>query len=465
MDFMQQFLEGYQTGLSTLARKRQLEYEKEDREIEKQLLQHRLRELKIQERVQARQAAAQNLDFMSGIDENEIPESMTELKPYGGSERRVDPNALASIPGSITPGDYDQRTIREIELPGIEEFGVPSVKRRPETLQQQLANQFIRLRMQALGTPRELSAGETAVLPLTGEVLGRGEPRFERPIIRTVRDAKGNEIDIAIDPRTLTPISDKPVATRAPRPQRPSTTVVLGQENEEEIADMIIRGDRPPKLPQTAQGLRIEALLGKRGFNLRAASQDYEIALARAKKTDSAARQAMIDAANQAESALTELEAVSEEWGSSGFGSGIALSMLKMAGSQEQKELANRYETAVKNAQAAVARVQAGGRAPTNKLLEDAAKQLDPSKSHASLKAVISQLKKSLPVRTSAIRSAVTDAGDSGAGDSGGGTTDSVKYTDEQIRAALDKAGYDSSPESVAKVRNNPAALQELFGK
>jgi hypothetical protein len=452
-----------------------MEWEKEDRDIEKQLLQHRLRELKIAEKVQARQLAAQNFEFMSGISEKDVPESAREMRPY-----QEDPEALASVPGSIPSGSFESTGIKEMELPGVEEFGIPPVRRRPQTMEEQLANQLIQLRQKALVTPQRLSQGMVATLPLTGEVLGRGEPRTfapRAPVRSTQRDAQGNEQDVFLDPATGEQVFSG--STRAPRPQRPSTVVRLGDEGRSQIVAGIMEGSIPPVLGTSAQDRLIAADLRKAGFNLSEARLEYDTLRAKMRSMETGSRAALADAADRAELALTELENISAKWDSSGIAPGATLAWYKRFGGAQEKALAAQYEAAIASAQTAIATVAAAGRQPTNKALEDAAKVLSAG-SHEKTKATIAQLKKTLPKRTSAIRAAVADSvvdpvelqpgtgtgAGTGAGGGGGATQPpaqpSAGPSDADIAAALTSKGYDSSPASVAKVKGNREAMRFL---
>jgi len=124
-DFASNFIQGYSVGQQTRLRKederrakdqevfqkKKQEWEAEDRTIEKDILQQRIRALKIQEKLQARAAARENVQTMQGTSVKDLTPDQTE----GGV-----------IPAyNLAPGMEDtiQTRMKTMQIPGIEELG------------------------------------------------------------------------------------------------------------------------------------------------------------------------------------------------------------------------------------------------------------------------------------------------------------------------------------------------------
>lgn len=409
-DFAEQLIRAYTAGQSVLRQRRVMEWENEDREVTKQMLQHQLKSMKLQERMQARDAAAQSLGILSGAPEEDIPESM--LEPITEQEMQ----AVNMVP-SPEFAEPTRRRMSPVEIPGIPELDIPSVQRRPQTMQQQLEQQLVEMRQKAYATPRELSRGEIAVLPMTGEVLGRGDPYTptppppRNPIGVTERDARGVETQTFYAPDTLEGQS----FTRHPLPPRPrqpgsgSTAQQLAEDEINELAAMIYEGRRPPTVPGTTAGLRLDARIGKLypGFNRRTAELDHRAMAAHLRTLNTGDMASTLVAADAAEAAVADLEEILTKW-DAGMFAGVQLELAKrgLIGGPEAQQLAIDLESGVATVIQQLAQISSGGSTPTNRAIELAMKRLSAANSTNRIKTELKSLKTNLKYRTNAIRTA-----------------------------------------------------------
>ena len=394
-EFINAFIAGQQARESKfdLQRKQQRAlFEDEDREIEKEMLQHRLKEMKIQQRLQARQAAAQNLEALSGIPERDITPDMTE----GG--------VLPAHSLIDTGGEQDsiQTLLKQIEIPGIEELGIPSIKRRPMTEESQLARALAEARIKADTTLHNVSRGGSLVTG-TGRTVATGPPVVQRPVDVFSRDANGVETHELLSPEDATGRT----FTRAPLPRRPTGgggAQSVSNEQMENYVTGIISGNLPAQVPNSALGVKIQAELSKRGFNLAKANQDLRAMRAHYTALNGAGLAEARIAADIADSAITELEDAQAAWQSSGRGvfSQAALTAARngLMG-PEAKLQAQDFESAIKEVQQAVAILKSGGSQANNKVLEQIEAELTTG---SNIPATIKRLRTGLQYRIAAVR-------------------------------------------------------------
>lgn len=270
-DFAQNFVNAFAAGQTARTRKRKEAEEEEDRKIEKDILAHRIKELKIQDKIRAREGAKENLDMLQGRPESEFRNATDEDMHTGGEAT----TGIGGAPANMVP-------IRKptINIPGIEEIGLPGVSRQPDTLEQILGQQTAALRMKARNTAQSASRGEVIALPGQNpgdepEVLATGQefPEPLRPY--TTRDLKGVEKTEHI---TAEEEARRGPAVKQPIPRRPSggnAALASGQQIRDN-AEGIINGDFDP-LDVTGvsnNAIKIRSALKGQGFDLNTAQDE-----------------------------------------------------------------------------------------------------------------------------------------------------------------------------------------------
>ncbi len=395
MPFAEEFINAFLAGQQAKAekqdyqhRQRKMLFEEEDRGIEKEVLQHRLRELKINQRLQARKAAEENLNFMSGIPESEVTPDMTE----GGV-----------LPARSATGDNSIQTLlKEMELPGIEELGIAGVKRRPQTLESQLSKTMAEARIKAMTTPYNLSPGQHR--QVGGVDIASLPDRPQTPIGLTNRDVKGTETTEYVLPGDAVGRT----TTRARLPSRAGAggggANRLSDEDRDANVQGIIAGRLPPQVPNSNEGLRIQAGLQRAGFDLKKANQDLRATRAHYQTLNGAQQSQIRIAADIAEGALGALEDVQAAWKSGGRGifSNARLTLAKNGGlGPEAQQQAKDFEAAVAEVQQAIAVLNSNGGNPSNAAITAAANAINTG---SNIEAAIKQLRKSLQYRIASVR-------------------------------------------------------------
>lgn len=243
-DFMSQFVQGIESAQRIRKTKRQEAYEVEDRDIQKDLLQHRLRELKLQDKLRARAAAVQNLEMQSGMAQNQVPGSMLEELTPQQLEGDKGPGMIATMPQTIKPAE---RQMRPVQIPGIEEMGIPGFERRPQTMEQILAELGARKQAEesskvyniARGGMLSTGSGETIAnnpyeaAPTYRSVKVRNPDGSETERVMTAEEAaalgpiqSAAPVDNTLVPVTTRDASGRETTTYTPRPQARGTTAV-----------------------------------------------------------------------------------------------------------------------------------------------------------------------------------------------------------------------------------------------
>lgn len=391
MGFAEEFINGVLAGQQTLANKQdqrhrqmRMQFEQEDRGIEKEILQHRIRDLKIQERLQARQAAQQNLEMLSGTPERDIPTDRLMPMP-------TDPQ--------------EPMRMRPIDIPGIDFEGVsiPGMQATPQTMEQLLAAQMATRRMEALSTPRVL--GENQVLTMGDEVLARGpQDPYKDHVWAYTRDARGQTVRRFI-PRAEAASQDWEVE---PVPRRTSNINVFREQIDiPSIVEGLRRGDYPPdQIPQSTEGLAIRSAAMKAGIPLRS-MQDQARALAQHYQTLNSGQIANVRlATDEVSQALDILEEANKTWNDSGWGK---FSWASMAAAENNLLGAEAKRTAmgVKEAAALVGEhlqnLKTGGSNPSNRVLDEIGTALSAYNSPNALDRTIQRLRTSVAIRRGAI--------------------------------------------------------------
>jgi hypothetical protein len=399
-EFINAFLAGQQARENRQIheqRTRQMQYEAEDRDVEKQLLQHRLKELKLTERLQAREQAQANLKLLSGTKAANIPQSMAEETPlpqYQGG-------GLADQQG-VAPFQFRPVTIPGIEPDLLGGTGVPEVQVRPETEEDQLANILAQARIKAANEVHPVAYGGGLVNGL-GQTLIAPQQRPEPTVdIVTGRDKAGNETR-----QTLTREEARKLGPRTLNriPPRASQAAVGSNEDLNAIADQILAGQKTADTTGYRGGdrLKLDAIIARRGYNTKTAIAD-EKALATHYQTLNSGQRADIQvAANTLEGALDDLETAQMKWQGSGKGplSRAAIVAAKAIGG-DSGQAAKDFEAAVANVQEALAVLRSGGSGSVNTALAQAEKDITTG---SNIPAAIKRLRDAAKYRIRGVRS------------------------------------------------------------
>ena len=155
----------------------------EDRQIEKDLLKHRLAQMATEQKLQtwqrSRAAQLQNVDLMSGQPQASYPDSAIE----GLRGARDLSSVMAGFPGqpgpSVPVAANQPLPLKPVTIPGFADYGVSDVQVRPQTLEQQIAARIADARLKEAMTvrpPVSVPRGGSLVDPRTGRVIAKGQP-------------------------------------------------------------------------------------------------------------------------------------------------------------------------------------------------------------------------------------------------------------------------------------------------
>lgn len=418
-NFTEQFINGVLAGQQSLAQKQDTQYrrlrmqfEEEDRGIEKMLLQHRMKQLKIDERLQARQAAIQNLQTMSGQSQADIPEEA--LSPLSAREE------VAGVEGQAFGEGPTPRNIAPMNIPGIEELNIPGISVRPQTLEQQLAQQIALFSAKEAAEIRPVARGGSLVRGGTEIFHNEYEDPADKVLVPVVnRDAQGRETT------TYMKRSDIPegfTSTRERLPQRPSTQIILPQEDLTAVAEAIKRGDQPADLTgfPGKERVKIAAMLAKEGFNTTRALQEQRALMTHYQTLNTGERANIRIAADSTSEAIDILEDAAAKWKENGFGtfSWAGIMAAKALGG-DKAQLAKDVESAVTSVQENLAFLKSGASAPSVRVMDDAVRALNARQSPTDLTATIRRLRQQVATRRGAITSleAITPTSQAGTAD------------------------------------------------
>lgn len=385
MAFADNFINSYMRGQQSARTKRIEDEEKEDRGIEKDILAHRIKELKIGDAIRAREAARQNIAEMEGLPASQFPQ-----RPFEMSQ----PDFSGGIPARATAGGGAD--VPTMTVPGIPELGVPATSRKPMTMEDILGQQLVELKQKAMWTPRTASRGGNVVIPgmATEEnpegVVASGDDYPEQMHRYVTRDASGKE---TVELLTAEEFRKRPPPVRQRLPSQGSGGGAnqLGQSDRDAVIAGVFDGTMPPdQIPNTTEGLRIKAGLQRRGFNLTRAQNDIKAFRTYLSTLNQGKQQEILVASDSALDALQDLEAAIDSGGD--------------------------RKPAIKAAKDALAIIKSGGSAPTNKALEDVEKELADGIwndiTGDSLKAKVLRLRTALGYRVASIRGSFTGTGD-----------------------------------------------------
>lgn len=401
-EFINAFLAGQQARESKQLhehRTRQMQYEAEDRDVETKLLRHRLSELKLTERLKAREAAQANLQALSGMPTAQVPSSALEeaLPPQyqgggiedqqGASPFQMRPQTIPGIPGDL--------------LGGVD---IPDIQVRPQTLEDQLAQLFAQKKIEASTQFHNVTRGGKL---LQGDrVVAEGESvQPADPLVAlTNRDAGGTETTTY---KRRSEVPSGTTTTRARLPQRTSAAATASKEEVDAIVEGIQTGRRSSDLSGYVGRDRraIETKLLASGFNMKAEQADTKALAAHFQAMNSGVPVQMQLAAETANTALDDLEAINNTWDRATYGpfSWLSIASNKLKGGKAAED-AKDAEEAVRSVVEALGGIKAGGSPGVNQQISDAEKVLSTTQSKTDLGAAIKRLRRSVSYRTSAIR-------------------------------------------------------------
>lgn len=275
-NFTEDFIDAYSRGQEARTKKRLEENAQEDRDIEKQLLQHRLKAIKINEKVLARKGAMENADLMEGQPEANFP--------WDGQQQRQAPSALGPGFGTM---EVPKRGPSPVNIPGIEELGVPGTTAQPRSLEEVLRQLSMEVRTKARGMSHELSGDESVVIPGPTDADPMetyfGRPRTFAPrnqaAQRSVgrrRDPNGTyyEWDEFYDPQTG---QTRKSAERVVQPRASGggavnaeggTPTMLSKTEQDAAVRMFMKGAPLDLNPKSAIGLRNYMALDRAGMDI-----------------------------------------------------------------------------------------------------------------------------------------------------------------------------------------------------
>lgn len=260
MPFAESFIQGALAGQQVREARRRQQQEQEDRKIEQQLLQHRIRELKIQDQLRARQLALEDVKLLEGQSEADLAASAFEPGSIGGRVESAGPTAGTTeptLPGQVESlGGLLPTLMRAVQVPGVSELGRPGLAVRPRSLEQLRALQVAQKRAEEAERLFPVGPGTTVVRG-TGEVVARGAPRPERQVPVTTRDRSGRE--------TTRFVPESAVAgqefVKEPRPRADQDRLIAvttrdaeGQEVTRYLPESEVKGKTFVKEPTTTKG-------------------------------------------------------------------------------------------------------------------------------------------------------------------------------------------------------------------
>jgi hypothetical protein len=248
----EQLIDAIMRGQQFRTRQREEAEASEDRGVLKELLALRLKAIKVEEKMKARELAKERLMALSGMRQNEAPDSA--LEPLTDQQLQGDqsPGMIATMPQTITPA---QRRMKPIQVPGVSELGDEGYEQTPKTMEQMLMDIAQKKQAETMGTAYTLGAGGRRMLgnqilaenprtfapptpqgvdinlpgggirrdfvtPTPGMSIDRGTPADNRaPVRLTDRDEQGWETDRFVPPSQVT---TAPPPRRAPTPTKPN---------------------------------------------------------------------------------------------------------------------------------------------------------------------------------------------------------------------------------------------------
>lgn len=380
--FARNFIEAFAQGQQVRTRRRLEQEAVEDRVIEKQLLQHRLKEMNISDKLRARNEAKERYDLLNNQPQDDIPGAADMPQRTFGL---TDPDFSGGIPQRVTGGGP---RLPSITIPGVEG---PDTVLQPRTREQNFEQMINEMLAKVFVTPQSASRGET--ITVGGKVIARGQPYPEPLVPYTTRDERGVETTERI------PASEalrRGPAVKQPLPRRPSSGNSVPRVSDEGFDKMwadVVAGNTPatavPDM-KTEYGGRFH-MRKPAGFDLTKAQNDQVAFRRYLNGLQTGQQQAILVASETVQTGLNELEALID----------------RKAADADIKSAADKVR-------GDLALLKSGGHAPTNKALEMAENELKTGwfGNSASLKPKIARMRKELGYRTAAIKNAFVSSED-----------------------------------------------------
>lgn len=172
MAFAEAFIESFLAGREHLRQQKQMELQQQEHELRKQQLQHQMGQLKIAEKVKARDAALEQFKLLTGQPAASFPQDYSAMQnkvespvPGGGVPS---PDLLTGHPGfgtQVPQQGMVQARPQPVNFPGIEEWGVPGFSMTPQTREQVRGQKRQDTLEDALMKFHEVSPGASLVGP------------------------------------------------------------------------------------------------------------------------------------------------------------------------------------------------------------------------------------------------------------------------------------------------------------
>ena len=184
MGYAENFIQAFQIGTQIRQRQEQAQAEAEERKLQREMLQHRIRQMGIEEKLSQRKLQQENWEMLSGQ-----PRSNYETEQSMGEFQGPPVPDDLGIPGQEMYGSMNtsQRIFNRpnVDIAGVEELGVPGIQRPVETLEEQL------LKMRAQAAARS-GAGFQSIRGRDAQ----GNPVFGRfsPAEGTITNEQGQPI-------------------------------------------------------------------------------------------------------------------------------------------------------------------------------------------------------------------------------------------------------------------------------
>lgn len=184
------------------------------------------------------------------------------------------------------------------------------------------------------------------------------------------------------------------------------------------IADAIVSGNQPPALTGLYRNTAaVKAELQRRGYNLTAATEDWNATTQYLKTLNGAQQVRLRQAVNFAADSLDIVDSLSSQWSRSKFPL-LNAGQLKLAKSgalgADAQSIATQLDSQISDLVSELATVYKGGGASTDEGLQLAAKQLSANWSEKQLKDAVTLVRKNLQIRINSINNSGVVGGTAG---------------------------------------------------
>lgn len=178
---------------------------------------------------------------------------------------------------------------------------------------------------------------------------------------------------------------------------------VLGATDDADIADAIIRGDQPPEIGSRANAKGIRAELSRRGFDLTAATNDWNAVKSYTKTMNSGQIVKLKSSAQTAFESLSLVDDLASQWKANANLPILNKANLTLAKNgaygKENQEIATKLEGQIANVVSEIAVVNQGGGVPTIPALTLAQKELSANWDENVLHSMTNLARKNIEIR------------------------------------------------------------------